>query len=122
MTRQVKLRLLLDEGLPLRREFPVLNDRANVRHVHDYKLGGAADTTVYATATAEQRIVVTFNLRHYARFVSTSSPSVIGLTMQLTTKQIDRKLTALIRRLRPTDGVGRVFRISQGTRIDELFR
>ncbi len=97
-----------------------MNDRANCRHVHDYHLGGATDQAVYATAIREKRMMITFNTRDYARLVTPTTPSVVALSMQLSTKQIDRKVTALIRRLKPADSLGRLFRISQGTRVDVL--
>jgi predicted nuclease of predicted toxin-antitoxin system len=108
-------RLLLDEGLPNRRYFPALNRRHAVRHVHELKLSGRPDSVIYQRAAAEHRLIVTFNTKDYAKLLRAGLPTVIGLSMQLSSRQIDLKLSALLKRLRPRDRLGRVLKVSRNS-------
>ncbi len=50
--RHLRIKLLLDEGLPPRQSFPKLNAIANLVHIkHDLKRPGAPDRELYALAT-----------------------------------------------------------------------
>lgn len=63
-----KHRLLLDENMPHRSEFPILNSKFDVKHIEDdFKQGGLADPDVYQLAVDQNRILVTFNSKHFRK-------------------------------------------------------
>lgn len=118
---RLRLQLLLDEGLPKRQSFPLLNDRANVRHIkHDYHKAGSRDDSVYAIANADQRIVVTLNLYDFQQLLQPSKSSVIGISPALSVQQIDSKIVALLGRLQPHHLKGHYFKIGRDTRVSDL--
>ncbi len=96
--RFYKHKLLLDENFPVRKYFPALNRRFNVKHVGaDLNLAGLSDPEVYALARKENRLVVTRNIKHFKELAQTSSDTgVIGVSQNLTFAQVDKKLTALL--------------------------
>jgi len=103
-----RYKLLLDEGLPLPHYFPQLNNRFDVRHVSlDYKLAGADDTQVYQLAVKEQRLIVTFNTKHFRGLAGASQETgIIALSHGLSPAQRDSKLTAFLRRKTPGELFG----------------
>ncbi len=93
-----KHKLLLDEGFLHRDKLPILNHRFNLRHITD-DLGYSAlsDEQVYQLAIKQKRLVVTFNDRHFQPLALKSTNSgIIGVSSNLTTSDIDKKLTALL--------------------------
>ena len=105
--RAPKPKLLLDEGFPRRKTFARLNRYCDVKHIaHDIKLSGATDATVYQYACEHERIMVTFNDRHFKPLVSATTMTVIGVSMKLSGDDMDKKLTSLMKRLKPTDFKG----------------
>jgi len=55
-----KHRLLLDENMPHRTQFPRLNERFDVKHIRDvFNLTGLPDPQVYELARKHERILVT---------------------------------------------------------------
>lgn len=95
-----KFKLLFDENMPLPKKMPRLNSRFLVKHtVEDYNKAGAKDIEVYELAKRENRIIVTFNVKHFRELATLSKNSgVIGLSPNLSTEQIDKKLAALLLR------------------------
>src|SRR2546421_696277 len=95
-----KHKLLLDENMPLREDFPRLNERFDVKHIQDdLKQEGLSDPQVYALAAREHRLIVTFNRKHFQKLASKSiATGVIGVSPHLNFQQIDTKLTALLLR------------------------
>ena len=93
-----KYKLLLDEGFPPRPNFPRLNSRFDVRHVSvDLNHSGLKDRDVYLLAVKLKRIVVTFNDKDFKDYASSDTGSgVIGISANLSSEQIDKKLTALL--------------------------
>ncbi len=62
--RFYKHKLLLDENMPSRLEFPRLNGLFDVKHIRDdLKSGGLSDPQVYDLAGKQQRLIVTFNAK-----------------------------------------------------------
>jgi len=98
-----KHRVLLDENLPPRAAFRLLNSRFDVKHIeHDFHHGGHEDLSVYQLAVAQNRTIVTFNVKHFRPLVGTEDDAgVIGLPGSWATPQLDAKLTAVFNRTTP---------------------
>ena len=105
----LKYKLLLDEGFLFRTRLPILNSRFNVKHIlGDLKTEGLPDREVYQIALSQKRLLVTFNSRDFKQFASLSKDSgVIGISQELPKDQIDKKLTALLMRSKPSDLYGK---------------
>lgn len=112
-----KYKLLLDENFPLRQRLTLLNSRHNVKHIKgDYKQIGLPDEAVYERAREEGRLVVTFNDKDFQEIATRSvETGVIGVSTNLTPDQIDKKLTALLRKDKPKDLFGKFNYISGET-------
>lgn len=104
-----KYKLLLDENFPLRQRFLLLNSRYNVKHIKgDYKQIGLIDEAVYERAKKERRLIVTFNDKDFREIAARSkNTGVIGVSTNLAPDQIDKKLTAFLRKAKPKDLFGK---------------
>ena len=93
-------KILLDEGLPFPRSFRRTNARHNLKHVvEDFKKGGLKDEKVYELAIEKKRLLVIFNIKDYRKLATKSKNSgIIGISQNLTTDQVDKKLCALLDR------------------------
>ena len=98
-----KFRLLLDENMPGRRAFALLNHQFDVKHISlDLKTGGIRDEVVYQEAVKMKRLIVTFNGDDFKPFVEKSTETgIIAVSDNLSTNQIDNKLVALLVRSSP---------------------
>jgi predicted nuclease of predicted toxin-antitoxin system len=68
-----KRKLLFDENMPPRTQYPRLNEHFDVKHVsHDYNKGGVADEEVYKMACKQRRITITINRDDFAKLVGTN--------------------------------------------------
>lgn len=83
-----KYKLLFDENLPPKTSFPKLNKRFDIKHlVIDLDKGGLTDSDVYLLAAKEQRLILTFNIKHFKLISSESQHTgVIGLSRNLSNK------------------------------------
>jgi hypothetical protein len=64
--RVYKHKLLLDENMPPRTAFLLLNSQFDVKHlVVDLRHGGLTDPEVYQLAVEQKRILVTYNTKHF---------------------------------------------------------
>ena len=83
--RFYKHKLLLDENMPHRLEFPRLNGLFDVKHVRDdLKSGGLPDPQVYDLAAKLQRLIVTFNARVFKSLATGSlDTGIIGVSANL---------------------------------------
>jgi hypothetical protein len=101
--RFYKHRVVLDENMPHRTDLPILNSKFDIKHlVDDLKHGGLPDPQVYQLAVAQERILVTFNTKHFRSLAGTKEDAgVIGVSANLPTSQIDTKLTALLTKSTP---------------------
>lgn len=114
-----KHRILLDEGLAGKTNFPKLNNIFDVKHIRDdLKKPGISDTKIYAIAKSEDRIIATLNVKHFKPLVKKDGPSVIGISPNLSNKQIDTKLTALLRKL--THGLSKGHHITISKETDSV--
>src|SRR5690348_5531138 len=95
-----KHKLLFDENMPNRIFFPHLNSRFDVKHIRDdFQQGGLDDPKVYDVAVAHQRILVTYNVKHFRPLAGRKHDvGIIGISANLPLSQVDTKLTALLTR------------------------
>lgn len=96
--RHRRFKLLLDENMAPRERFPILNSRHDVKHlVHDLGHIGISDDLVYTLAKKTQRLIVTFNRKHFAPMSRKSKEAgVIAIPPTISNGQIDTKLVALL--------------------------
>ncbi len=114
--RFYKHKLLLDEGLPLRRRFPILNGRFDVKHIAgDLRRASLPDSEVYEVAIRQNRVLITYNEKHFRKLVRHNAIGVIGVSANMPLGQLDKKLSALLTRSRPKDLFGRFIFLSGET-------
>ncbi len=107
--RFFKHKLLLDEHLPPRQRLAHLNERFDVKHiVHDLHEGGMADAPIHELAVAQERLVLTSNVRDFRPLLRADSPGVIGIPETWSAERLDTKLTALLTGHGPAYFRGRV--------------
>ncbi len=116
-----RYKLLLDEGLPLPQYFPLLNNLFNVKHVlEDFKGAGMSDEEVYALAVKENRLIITFNKKHFQPMATKSQETgIIAISHSPLPPQQDTKLTAFLRRKTPSELYGKFNSITGETDIKE---
>src|SRR3712207_978664 len=115
MTRRFyKDKLLLDENMSFRRLFPKLNRKNDVKHVtEDLQKSGIADSEVYELAVSLNRLIITFNYKHFLRFVKKSPQAgIIGISGNLSESQMDTKLVAFLKKQSPQSLYGAFHYIS----------
>lgn len=112
--RFYKHKLLLDENFPIRIHFSTLNSRFDVKHVGaDLNQEGSSDPEVYALARKEGRLIVTRNIKDFQELALKSNDTgVIGVSPNLTFKQVDKKLTALLKKTTKKSLFGKLTTIS----------
>jgi len=109
-------RLLLDEGLPRKEAYPQANNYHSLKHVaHEIGKGGAKDSTIYAIANKEKRLLVVFNTKHFRPLISSESVSVISLSTNLTDKQVDLRLCKVLKHLKPSESKGHLITITNNS-------
>lgn len=115
--KQHKFKLLLDENFLNRDRLPLLNKRYNAKHIKsDFRQTGLQDPEVYAFAVKEHRIIVTFNDKDFISLASKSKKTgIIGVSINMTTDHIDKKLAAILRRSKPSDIYGKFIYVSEET-------
>src|SRR2546421_2560398 len=98
-----KHKLLLDEDMSPRKAFPNLNSIFDVKHVReDLHLASLPDPEVYQVAVKQQRILLTYNIKHFRQLAGTlNDAGVIGISPHLTPTQVDTKLTSLLTKSTP---------------------
>lgn len=114
-----KHKLLLDENMPHRTDFPNLNSRFDVKHIEDdFGKGGLADPEVYQLAVEQKRILVTFNSKHFRKLAGTKTDAgIIGVSANLPSPQTDTKLTALLTRNTPNALQGKFTSLTGETEV-----
>lgn len=111
--KNIRYKLLLDEGLPPKDRFPTLNNLHSVKHIkHDLKKGGAKDYVVYNIAAKGTYIVVVFNTKDFEPLIDNNKPAVISLSTNLSNEQIDLKLCKLLKNLKPREKSGHLISIN----------
>lgn len=112
-----KHKLLLDENFPIRRYFPNLNSRFDVKHIEaDLNQTGLSDPQVYALACKERRLIVTRNIKDFEQLARASNETgILGISPNLTFEQIDKKLTALLTKSTRNSLLGKITKLSGET-------
>lgn len=114
----IKYKLLLDENLPPREKLHRLNNRYDLKHItHDYHKQGVSDQKVYELACKEERIIVTFNESDFYQFSKKkiTKTGILALSANLSTEQIDKKMTALLQKSKRTQVFGQFNKIVADT-------
>ncbi len=113
-----KHKLLLDEGFLLRQRLPILNSRFDVKHITaDLGFVGLNDDKVYQLGIKLKRIVVTFNDKDFRKLTNKNNAiGIIGVSANLNADQIDKKITAILVKLKKKDLIGKFIYISHETK------
>ena len=107
--RFYKHKLLLDEQMPIRRVFPRINERFDVKHIAtDLRQAGLPDPQVYELAVEAGRILVTRNSRDFRDLVRKDDPGVISIPPHTPVRVLDTRLSSLLIRHDPAHFRGRV--------------
>jgi len=108
--RFYKHKLLYDENMPPRTQYPRLNAHFDTKHVRDdYHKAGIPDEEVYALAAEQGRIIITINRDDFEHLVGTKADcGVIAVPDGPAAARTDTKLTALLMKNGPTHFRGRV--------------
>jgi len=114
-----RYKLLLDENFLPRSRLPLLNKRYDIKHIkNDFKEVGLTDPQVYGFAVKEKRIIITFNDKDFFNIASKSNKSgVIGISTNMTSDHIDKKIAAFLRKSTPREVYGKFVYISEETGI-----
>jgi predicted nuclease of predicted toxin-antitoxin system len=104
-----KHKLLLDENMSPRTAFPNLNSIFDVKHVReDLRLASFSDPEVYQVAVKQQRILLTYNIKHFRQLEGTRNDAgIVGIPPDHTSTQVDTKLTALLTKSTPNSLQGK---------------
>jgi Domain of unknown function (DUF5615) len=105
-----KHKVLFDENMPPRTQYPRLNEHFDVKHVsHDYNKGGIDDEEVYKLAYEQGRIIITINRNDFAKLVGVKYDyGVIAVSDGPAGARTDTKLTALLMQHGPNYFRGRL--------------
>jgi predicted nuclease of predicted toxin-antitoxin system len=106
--RFYKHKTLLDEQVSPRQQFPLLNERFDVKHIkHDLNLASLPDPEIHELAVLQSCIILTKNVKDFRPLLREDSPGIIGIPETWPNHRIDTKLTALLMRHGPNYFHGR---------------
>lgn len=115
--RNRRYKLLLDEMLPRRSKYPLLNCFHNVRHiVHDHKLAGSSDEEVLKLAAKEGRILITKNIKHFRPIGIDHGVDIIGVTETIPPEELDKAIMAKLKKWAKASMSGRFTSIAKAPR------
>ena len=81
-----KFKLLLDENMPARKKFELLNRLFDVKHLaFDLRKGGIRDEQVYKEAVKMHRLIITFNGKDFKTLAANSKETGIIFVSQIFT-------------------------------------
>jgi len=105
--------------MPPRSDFPRLNHLFDLKHISiDFKKVGLSDEKVYQEAAKLHRIIVTFNGDDFIALARKSkNTGILSLSDNLSSEQIDTKLTALLLRNTPTSLYGKFTTLTGETKV-----
>ena len=114
--RFIKFKILLDEALPPRQRFLQTNKIFDVKHIsHDLRLSGLADSVLYQLAKKIERLIVTTNVKDFKKLLKGKETGIIGISMALKTKDIDKKLCSLLKKSSKGNLFGKITKITRET-------
>lgn len=115
--RNRRYKLLLDEMLPRRTKYPLLNCFHDVRHiVHDYKRSGSSDDEVLKLTAKEGRILVTKNIKHFRPVGAGHDVDIVGVTETIPPEELDKAIMAKLKRWAKASMSGRFTSIARAPR------
>lgn len=115
--RNRRYKLLLDEMLPRRTKYPLLNCFHDVRHiVHDYKKSGSSDDEVLKLAVKDDRILVTKNIKHFRPMGEKFNVDVIGVAETIPPEELDKAIMAKLKKWARVSMSGRFTSIARAPR------
>lgn len=97
------MRLLLDEGVPMRTAALLRHAEFDARHVLDLGMGGASDEAILSRAQADAAVVVTLDADFHQMLAATgaTAPSVIRVRVEgLGAEQLTALLLDVLNRVR----------------------
>lgn len=105
----------MDENLPPRKFFPLLNEKFNLKHItSDLKKESLPDAEVYKFATQQKRLIITYNYEDFKELASQNKNSgVIGISPNLSFEHIDKKLSAFLNAKKPKQLYGALHKITR---------
>src|SRR3989338_5676187 len=118
VTRHIRHRLLLDEGLNSRQDFLKTNNLHDIKHIkHDFHMGGMIDKNVYIYAAQQKRLIATYNIKDYRKLHNPANKStgIISISPRLKQEDIDKKLCSLLNKSARGDVYGKISHISGET-------
>lgn len=112
--RFIKFKLLLDENIVPKNQLFTLNAKFDVKHIaQDFNHGGFSDLEVYKFADKSSRLIITYNWKDFEEFVGLSNKTgVIGVSANLSIEDLDKKLTAMLMKLKKSNLFGKFNYIS----------
>ena len=110
--RKKRFKLLLDEMMPRREKFPLLNNFHNVKHVvHDLGKSGDSDTQIVAIARRQQRIILTKNIKHFRELCHQENVDLIGVSDVTGPEKLDKIIMARLKRRRARKMTGKFTKV-----------
>ena len=117
MSGNWRFKLLLDEMMPRRERFPHLNNFHDLKHiVHDMKKPGIKDSQVIMMAKRNGRILLTKNVKHFIGSCGDKKVDLIGVGDLVGFEEIDRKVSAYLRKRKTRKMTGIFQNIVQSSR------
>jgi len=119
--KDIKYKLLLDEGLSLATAYPTLNDRHHLKHIaHDLSKSGISDKDLYKIAGELKMLPVVFNTKDFKPLIKRGRPSVIALSTNMTNREADLKICKALKELSRAQLTGHLILISKSGLIIRL--
>lgn len=108
-----KFRIVVDSAFAQLSFFPKLSKKAKLFHcVYDFSLSRQAeDKDIYQRANENNCFVLTVNFKDFKKLVKPHGPGVLGVESQLTTAQMDEKVSQFITRKDPENYIGKAIKI-----------
>ena len=108
-----KHKILFDENMRPRTDFPKLNQHFTIKHVsHDLKKAGISDPEVYELAVRQGQIIATLNTSDFKKLSGTKNDAgIIGIPSNTLPSQLDSKLTSLLMKRKPAQLRGKFIQL-----------
>lgn len=108
-----KFRIVLDSAFAKLSFFPILSKRAKLFHcVYDFGLSRqASDEDIYQKAYENNCFVLTVNFDDFKKLIKDKNPGILGIESQLTTANMDKKVSEFLKGKNPDDFLGKATKI-----------
>ncbi len=116
-SRPKRYNLLLDEMLPRKEEFPLLNRMHSLRHItHDLHKSGSKDIELVNLASKLTSIIITKNIKHFKNRCAEKNIDMIGVAEDMLPEELDRSIMAILRKRKQKSMTGQFTKISHPPR------